>query len=120
MLQKIPEAQRCKSRAGRLSVHVIADSPRKLVDLRAMLEPRHRVSCALLDGNKSDQASDAVIVAVDLRNVGNIAPIKESDKTIRSARKRIFLIDRKTHLLVVQAYALGATRVLFNPVSSRP
>jgi len=118
MLQKTPETRRSNNKAGSLSVHVIADSPRKLADLRAMLEPRYRVSCALLeDGKKPGQAFDAVIIAADLRNVGNIAPIKEAEKTIRSARKRIFLIDRKTHLLVVQAYALGASRVLFNPVS---
>ena len=33
------------------------------------------------------------------------------------ARKRIFLIDQKARLFVVQAYALGATQVLVNPVS---
>jgi HD-GYP domain-containing protein (c-di-GMP phosphodiesterase class II) len=118
MLQKTPETRRGNNRAGSLSVHVIADSPRKLADLRVVLEPRYRASFALLeDGKKSTETFDAIIIAADLRNVDNIAPIKESDKTIRNARKRIFLIDRKTHLVVVQAYALGATRVLFNPVS---
>jgi putative nucleotidyltransferase with HDIG domain len=32
-------------------------------------------------------------------------------------RKRIVLVDRNARLFIVQAYALGATRVLINPVS---
>jgi HD-GYP domain-containing protein (c-di-GMP phosphodiesterase class II) len=120
MLHEIIEAQRCKNVAGRMSVHVIADRPNKLSDLRSMLEPRYRVSCALLeDANNAGEEFDAVIIAADLRIIKNITPLKDAGQNLRRARKRIFLIDQKTHLLVVQAYALGATRVLFNPVTER-
>jgi HD-GYP domain-containing protein (c-di-GMP phosphodiesterase class II) len=120
MLHEVIEAQRCKNIAGRMSVLVIADRPNKLSDLRSMLEPRHRVSCALLeDANNAGEGFDAVVIAVDLRKVANITPLKEAGHNIRKARKRIFLLDQKTHLLMVQSYALGATRVLFNPVTER-
>jgi HD-GYP domain-containing protein (c-di-GMP phosphodiesterase class II) len=120
MLHEVTEAQRCKHIAGKMSVHIIADRPNKLSDLRAMLEPRFRVSCALLeDASSAGEGFDAVIIAVDLRKVRNIAPLKEAGHTIRKARTRLFLIDQKTNLLVAQSYALGATRVLFNPVTER-
>jgi putative nucleotidyltransferase with HDIG domain len=112
------QAQRCKIIAGRMSVHVIADSLRKISHLRSMLEPRYRVTHAMLKdmGNISHEF-DALVIAVDLRVVSNIAPLKQADRAIRSARKRIFLIDQRAHLLAAQAYALGATRVLPNPVT---
>jgi putative nucleotidyltransferase with HDIG domain len=120
MLHEIIEAQRCKKITGSMSVRILADRPNKLSDLRAMLEPRYRVSCALLeDGNNAGEEFDAVIIAADLRIIKNIMPLKEAGEDLRKARKRIFLIDQRTHLLVVQAYALGATRVLFNPVTER-
>jgi putative nucleotidyltransferase with HDIG domain len=120
MLHEIVEAQRCKNVAGKMSVLIVADRPNKLSDLRSMLERRYRVSCALLeDASNVGEEFDAVIIAADLRTIKNITPLKDAGQTLRRARKRIFLIDHRTHLLVVQAYALGATRVLFNPVSER-
>jgi HD-GYP domain-containing protein (c-di-GMP phosphodiesterase class II) len=102
----------------RMSVHVIADSPGKISSLRSILEPRYRVTHAVpTDTGKISEEFDAIVVAVDLRLVSNIAPLKQADRQIRSARKRIFLIDKKAHLLVAQAYALGATQVLPNPVT---
>lgn len=120
MLHEIIEEQRCKNVAGRMSVRVIADRPSKLSELRSMLEPRYRVSCAVLeDATNAGEEFDAVVIAADLRVIKNITPLKEASQSLRRARKRIFLIDQKTHLLVAQAYALGATRVLINPVTER-
>jgi HD-GYP domain-containing protein (c-di-GMP phosphodiesterase class II) len=120
MLHQIIEAQRCQKISGKMSVHVLADRRNKLSDLRAMLEPRYRVSCALLeDASNAGEQFDAVIVAADLRTVKNIVPLKDAARSLRKARKRIFLVDQKMRLLVVQAYALGATRVLFNPVTEQ-
>jgi hypothetical protein len=73
MLHEIIESQRCKKIAGRMSVHVIADRPNKLSDLRSMLEPQYRVSCALLeDASEAAEEFDAVVVAADLRIIKNI------------------------------------------------
>ncbi len=101
-----------------MSVHIVADSVGKLSALRASLETQYAVTSELL-GNASDLHGnpDAVIVTADLRVVDNIAALKESFGKLAHIRKRIFLIDQKARLFTVQAYALGATRVLFNPVS---
>jgi putative nucleotidyltransferase with HDIG domain len=61
-------------------------------------------------------ASDAVVVTADLRIVENIAALKEAFGKLGHIRKRIFLIDQNERLFTVQAYALGATRVLISPV----
>lgn len=99
-------------------VHVIADTVRKLSDLRAMLEPQHAVTSGLLGGASIPcSGSDAVVVTADLRIVENIVALKEAIGDLTHGRKVIFLIDQKTRLFAVQAYALGATRVLVNPIS---
>jgi putative nucleotidyltransferase with HDIG domain len=44
-------------------------------------------------------------------------PFMLSPIRLSQVRKRIFLIDQKARLFTVQAYALGATRVLVNPAN---
>src|SRR4030081_259697 len=61
----------------------------------------------------------ATIVAADLRIVDNIAVLKGIFLKYRNVPRRIFLIDHKARLFPAQAYALGATHVLFNPVAQR-
>jgi putative nucleotidyltransferase with HDIG domain len=100
-----------------MSVHVIADAAGKLSTLRAMLEGQHAVTSELLSGiGDRCSASDAVVVTADLRIVENIAALKEAFGKLGHIRKRIFLIDQNERLFTVQAYALGATRVLISPV----
>jgi putative nucleotidyltransferase with HDIG domain len=100
-----------------MSVHIVADTVAKLSGLRAMLEGQYAVTSELLsDTSNRCSESDAVIVTADLRVVENIATLKEAFGKLSRVRKRIFLIDRKERLLTVQAYALGATRVLINPI----
>jgi putative nucleotidyltransferase with HDIG domain len=101
-----------------MPVHVVADNVGKLSALRATLEPKYAVTSELLGGASDLHGTpDAVIVSADLRVVDNIAAIKTMFGKLTHIRKRIFLIDQKARLFTVQAYALGATRVLFNPVS---
>ena len=101
-----------------MSVHVIADTADKLWTLRAMLEGQHAATSELLGGTSNHcSESDAVVVTADLRVVENIAALKETFGKLTHVRKRIFLIDQKARLFTVQAHALGATRVLINPVS---
>jgi putative nucleotidyltransferase with HDIG domain len=100
-----------------MPVHVIADTAQKLATLRAMLDGHHAVTSELLSGtNKGCSGSDAVVVTADLRVVENIAALKEIFGKLGHVDKRIFLIDQKERLYTVQAYALGATRVLISPV----
>jgi putative nucleotidyltransferase with HDIG domain len=100
-----------------MPVHVVADSVSKLSYLRATLEQKYAVTSELLGSASSKHDdSDAVVVTADLRVVENIAALKEMFGKLTHARKRIFLIDQRARLFIVQAYALGATRVLVNPV----
>lgn len=99
-----------------MSVHVVADSHARISTLRAMLEQHYVVTSSLLGaGILADSVSDAVVVTADLRVVENIAALKEMFGKLGHVRKRIFVVDQKARLFAVQAYALGATRVLINP-----
>ena len=60
---------------------------------------------------------DAVVVAADLRIVENITALKTMSDELTRIPKRIFIIEQRTRLATVQAYALGATHALINPVS---
>src|ERR1700737_1315886 len=101
-----------------MSVHVVADTVVKLSALRAMLEQHYTVTFELLGGaGIRCSESDALVVAADLRIVENIAALKEVLGRLSHIRKRIFLVDQKARLFIVQAYALGATRVLISPVN---
>src|SRR3954451_3761481 len=101
-----------------MPVHIVADSVSKLSHLRATLEQTYAVTSELLGGASHRCGdADAVVVTADLSVVENIATLKEMFGKIAHARKRIFVIDQKARLFIVQAYALGATRVLISPVN---
>jgi putative nucleotidyltransferase with HDIG domain len=109
-------AQRIEIRPP-MSVHVTADSLVKISALRSMLEQQYVVTSGLLgSGTLAGSVSNAVVVAADLRVVENIAALKQMFGKLGHVRKRVFLIDKKARLFAVQAYALGATRVLINPI----
>jgi hypothetical protein len=96
-----------------MSVHVIADTASKLSSLRAMLQEQHAVTSELLGGPMDRRIeADALVAAADLRSVENIASLKEAFARSTHIRRRIFVVDQNAHVFIVQAYALGATRVL--------
>lgn len=99
------------------SVHLVADSESNIAELRAMLSPRYAVTSALL-GNAAAVTNgvDSVVIAADLKIVENIAALKAIFPKFKTARKKIFVLDQKARLLVFQAYALGATRVISHPI----
>ncbi len=85
-----------------------------------MLVPEYAVECTPLTGKASvPKACDAAVVAADLRIFENIAAIKELLPRLKHVRKRIFVIDQRERLFAAQAYALGATHVLVNPVAKK-
>jgi putative nucleotidyltransferase with HDIG domain len=101
-----------------MSVHVVADSLSKLSNLRATLGSKYAVTSELIGGAKERSSdTDAIVVTADLSIIENIAALREMVGRLAHASKRIFLIDQKARLFMVQAYALGATRVLVNPVN---
>src|SRR5207245_6870133 len=73
-------------------------------------------STLLNDESSVPKECDAMIVAVDLRNADNIAALKEVSAAFKNTPRKIFVIDQKVRLFAAQAYALGATHVLFHPV----
>jgi putative nucleotidyltransferase with HDIG domain len=99
-----------------MSVHVIADTAVRVSKLCGMLEEQHAVTSKLLGSPGAHPQSDALVVTADLTIAENIAALKEVFKTFAQTRKRIFLVDQKARLFTAQAYALGATKVLINPV----
>jgi len=60
---------------------------------------------------------DSIVVSADLRLVENISALKAISAKMARVRKRIFLVEQRTRLATLQAYALGATHVLPQPVS---
>ncbi|MFC0241872.1 HD-GYP domain-containing protein [Rhodopseudomonas telluris] len=102
-----------------MTVHVVADHPDKLASLRLVLPRRLEPHFHLLRAAEGMTAAeaDAIVVSVDIRTMGNIAALKDLMLRLGRAERRIFLIDDRSHVAQAQAYALGATRVLHNPVS---
>lgn len=98
------------------AVHILADDSSKLSSLRVMLEKTFRVTGALLTRASGACGPGAVVVAADLRAAANITALKQSFAHARLPHKRVFVMDRRERLLVLQAHALGATGVLYSPV----
>src|SRR6266581_6925691 len=98
-------------------VHIVADDQNKISELRSLLGSQDRITSALLnDESGVPKECDAMIFAVDLRNADNIAALKEVSATFNNTPRKIFVIDQKVRLFAAQAYALGATHVLFKPL----
>lgn len=102
-----------------MCIHVIGDNIAGMSSVRAILEQRYTVTSELLGGaGIRGNDIDAVVVSADLRLVENISALKTVSGKLRRIRKRIFLLEQKARLSVVQAYALGATDVLTHPVNN--
>ena len=97
-------------------VHIVADHQSKISELRSLIGSQHRMTSALLNSDVTSTECDAAIAAADLRIADNIAALKEVSAKLRGARRRVFVIERKARLWAAQAYALGATHVLFSPL----
>ena len=62
-------------------------------------------------------SSDAVIVRADLTLARNILALKILVPKMANAARRVFVVDPKNRLAVVQALALTATHVVETPVN---
>ncbi len=82
------------------------------------LQSRHHVECvAVSERSTNPPGIDALIVNVDLRDAQNIDSIRKLSVGAINARKRLFILGKKSHSAIVQAFSLGATDVLAEPVS---
>ncbi len=100
-----------------MGIHIVGDNAAKLRALRTMLEPQFEVHCELFREARIGAAdTDAIVLAVDLREVDNINALKHAAARLHKVRRRIFIIDQKSRVSIVQAYALGATHVITSPV----
>lgn len=100
-----------------LPVHVIADTRAKLAAVAALVNAKYPVTSELIGAAAVRGNIEAVIVAADLRIVDNISALKTIADKLKRIPRRIFLIDQRSRLAVMQAYALGATDALVNPVN---
>ena len=101
-----------------MRIHIVGDSSARMSAVRAMLEQQLAVTSEFLDNaDVYDRDIAAVVVTADLRLVDSISALKRISEKLSRIRKRVFLIDQRNRLSVVQAYALGATDVLINPVT---
>jgi putative nucleotidyltransferase with HDIG domain len=101
-------------------LHIVADQPDRISTLRMLLGSQYCVSSSLLRKEHNvPKNCDAAIVSVCLRDADNIAALKELAAKFKGAKRKIFILDQKARLSAAQAYALGATHVLFNPVTAR-
>ena len=83
-----------------------------------MIEQQFTVTSESLDkADIHDRDIAAVVVTADLRLVDSISSLKRISEKLNRIRKRVFVIDQRNRLSVVQAYALGATDVLINPIT---
>jgi putative nucleotidyltransferase with HDIG domain len=99
-------------------VHVIGETRAKLSAVCGMLDRTCDVTSELLSGASiPDVGIDSVVIRADLGIVENVSALKVILLRISQIPKRVFLIDQRTRLAIVQAYALGATHVLTHPVS---
>src|SRR5689334_14048825 len=102
-----------------MTVHLVADNASKISAVRGMIEQKHLVTSEMLAGAEIKRKGiEAVVVAADVADVDNIAALKAVSSKLTRIPKRIFLIDGKARIAIVQAYALGATDVLTNPVNA--
>jgi putative nucleotidyltransferase with HDIG domain len=99
-------------------VHIVADHPDRIAELRLMFGSQYCVSSSLLaSGSDIPAQCAATIISTDLRTEENITALKELSAKTKTTRRRIFIIGQKSRLLAARAYALGATHALFRPVN---
>lgn len=100
-----------------MPIHVVADASAKLASVCDILRPAFEVTSELLHTARfKSNGVDVIVVSADLRVVDNITALKEASRKLSRIPRRIFIIDQRTRLAFVQAYALGATHALVNPV----
>lgn len=100
-------------------VVVLADHHSRGARIRTMLAPQVAADVVVLDEARGAIDADVVIVAASLRDLDTIVALRQLLTRSPRATTRLFTIDGNERALVVQAYSLGATDVVFTPFSGK-
>jgi putative nucleotidyltransferase with HDIG domain len=99
-----------------MRIHFVTDEPNKIPAIRAMLEPRYHVVSQLLGDNGTQIGADgALLVDADLRKAAGIEQIRRVMRQQKRIPEKLFVVEKHSHHLIAQAYALGATAVVSRP-----
>ena len=101
------------------SVCVLADKTEKLQTITSTLHPQYQVSQILLNSVVDDVCASAMIIDVDLTEARNVDEVRRVLSRNKSAQQRVFIVDSSVRVSVIQAYAIGATNILFSPVDAK-
>jgi putative nucleotidyltransferase with HDIG domain len=97
-------------------VNFVTDEPGKIPAIRAMLEPQFRVLSQVLQSDDPQSgASGMLMVDADLRKPDSVERIKRVLQVERTNLEKMFVVPEHLHVMIAQAYALGATAVVSRP-----
>src|SRR5262249_15828709 len=95
-------------------VHFVTDEPNKIPAIRAMLEPQHAVDSYVLGTADAHAPSNGVLVVdADLRKALQVVQLKAVLRDLQGVSEKLFVVQSHLRDMVAQAFALGATEVLF-------
>jgi putative nucleotidyltransferase with HDIG domain len=97
-------------------IHLLAETPSKVVPIRAIVEPMHRLVPIDTSQKPSFTADDVLMIDFDLRNEASVARVREFLRKAGKLRHKIFVVDKKSHSLIVQAHALEASGTISRPL----
>jgi putative nucleotidyltransferase with HDIG domain len=97
-------------------IHLLAETPSKAAPIRAIVEPVHALVPIDTDQKPSFTADDVLLIDFDLRNETSVARVREFLRKAGKLRHKIFIVDKKSHSLIVQAHALEATGTISRPL----
>jgi putative nucleotidyltransferase with HDIG domain len=97
-------------------IHLLAEKSSKVAPIRAIVEPVHRLVQIGADYKPNFAPDDVLLIDIDLRNETSVARVREFLRKAGKLRHKIFVVDKKSHSLIVQAHALEATATISRPL----
>jgi putative nucleotidyltransferase with HDIG domain len=97
-------------------IHLLAETPSKVAPIRAIVEPVHRLVPIDTNHKQNFTPDDVLMIDFDLRSETSVARVREFLRKAGKLRHKIFVVDKKSHSLIVQAHALEATGTITRPL----
>jgi putative nucleotidyltransferase with HDIG domain len=107
-------------RSKDMLVCYLTDEPAKIPAVRATLEPRYQIVPRILGQEPVFAPNGVLMVDADLRESLRVEQIRQVMHDLHSIDERLFVVHRHLHHLVAQAYALGATGVVYSAKEAAP
>jgi putative nucleotidyltransferase with HDIG domain len=96
-------------------VLALTDDNAKLRNLRQILSPAHAVhSLTSSEGHDIIANASAVVFDLEIRSVENIERVKNELRNLKKIKKRVFVVEKASHISIAQAFSLDATDVIFD------